>query len=285
MEANKLADEKALKVGVGLQRHHEQGYINGMRELADGRAGDFMYMRVYWNDSGVWVQSRPENLTEMEWQLRNWYYFNWMCGDHICEQHVHNLDVGNWVKTAMSGKNMFEEYCHPVKCNAMGGRQVRTGSPSYGEIYDHHFVEYEYADGTRMYSQCRHQQGAWSSIGEVVHGTKAPHGDGVLGHVPETRVRRRNGYQQEHHDLAAAIRNGERYHEGYLGAVSSMTAVMGRMASYSGLVIDWDEAVEKGSALMIYEGHDELTLNSDPPVKLQEDGQYPIAVPGVWKPW
>lgn len=280
MEANKMADDKGLKVGVGLQRRHEQSYLNGMKELADGKVGEFVFTRVYWNGGGVWVNSRQEQWTEMEYQMRNWYYFNWLCGDNICEQHVHNLDVGNWVKTVMSDKNMFEEFCHPVRCNAMGGRQVRTGSPNYGEIYDHHFVEYEYQDGTRMISQCRHQPNTWSPVHENIHGTKAIGGAGVTG-----RGGGRNPYEQEHHDLVAAILSGERYNEGYGGAFSSMTAVLGRMASYSGQVVDWNEAVEKGPALMIYDGHDDLTMDSEAPVKLQADGQYAIAMPGIWKPW
>ncbi|MDO4551842.1 MAG: Gfo/Idh/MocA family oxidoreductase [Planctomycetia bacterium] len=280
MEVNKLVDEKGLKVGVGLQRHHQAGYLQGIKEIADGKLGDFVFSRVYWNGSGVWVRPRQEKWTEMEFQMRNWYYFNWLCGDNICEQHVHNLDVGNWAKTVMSGKNLFEEYCHPVKCNGMGGREVRKGNPNYGEIFDHHYVEFEYADGTRMISQCRHQPRTWNSASEHVHGTKKVGGENVSG-----RAKGRDPFEQEHFDLVDAIRNGTRYHEGYIGAYSSMTAVLGRMATYSGQVIHWDEAVEKGRADMIYENHDQLTMESTPPVKLLKNGQYSVAVPGQWKPW
>lgn len=282
IEASKLADEKGLKVGVGLQRHHEKSYVNGLNDLGEGKYGDFVVSRVYWNGGGVWVRNRQDAWTEMEFQMRNWYYFNWLCGDNITEQHVHNLDVGNWVKTVMTpGADMFEKYCHPVKCNAMGGREVRKGSPNYGEIFDHHFVEFEYADGTRMISQCRHQPNTWNAVFENVHTTTSPNGRGVTGDGRGGR----NPYEQEHTDLIAAIKSGERYNEGYLGAYSSMTAVLGRYASYSGQVISWDDAVAKGRSEMIYEGHDELTMASKAPVEPGEDGQYKIAVPGQWKPW
>merc|ERR1712096_582199 len=111
-----------------------------------GAIGDIVAMRVYWNSGGVWEprRTREQVKTEMEYQMRNWYYYNWLCGDHICEQHIHNLDVGNWLKDDF-----------PVKANGMGGRQVRTDK-RYGEIFDHHAVEFEYADGARMFSQCRH---------------------------------------------------------------------------------------------------------------------------------
>lgn len=279
IEANKIADQKGLKVGVGLQRHHEQSYINGLAEIADGKYGDILYTRVYWNGGGVWVRGRKPEWTEMEYQMRNWYYFNWLCGDNICEQHVHNIDVGNWVMAVTDpNANLTDKYAHPVEVNAMGGREVRKGSPNYGEIFDHHFCEFTYADGRKMYSQCRHQPNTWNNVSEAAHGTKGN------GRVP-SRGGGRGPYQQEHTDLIAAIKEGKAYNEGWLGAYSSMTAVVGRYASYSGQVVKWDEAVEKGPALMIYENHDQLTMNSEAPVKLLESGEYPIAVPGVWKPW
>lgn len=280
LETNKIADEKGLKVGVGLQRRHQKNYINGIKEIQDGKYGDILYTRVYWNGDGVWVSGRKPGMTEMQYQLRNWYYFNWLCGDNICEQHVHNLDVGLWVM----GCTTPGEYIHPLRCNAMGGREVRKGNPDFGEIFDHHFVEYEFSDGRRMYSQCRHIRGTWSQVNEQVHGVKG-HG-GVT-----TRDRGVDAYKQEHTDLIAAIKNDTKYNEGWFGAYSSMTAVMGRMASYSGQVISWDDAVAKGPALMIYENHDQLTMDSEPPVKKLDNPvqpgaeYYAIAVPGIWKPW
>ena len=278
-ETAKLADEKNLKIGVGLQRHHQGGYLDGMKDILAGKYGDIQYARVYWNGGGVWVRERKPEWTEMEFQMRNWYYFNWLCGDHVCEQHVHNLDVGNWVMTATTeGCDFFEKYAHPVKVNCMGGREVRKNNPNYGEIYDHFFAELTYADGRQVFSQCRHQPNTWSAVTEYVHGTK---GSGtVCG-----RDRGRGPYQQEHTDLINAIKSGERYNEAWMGAYSSMTAVLIRDAAYSGLELTWDDAVNKGRTLMIYEGHDQLTMQSEPPVKPQEDGQYAIAVPGVWKPW
>ncbi|MDO4569857.1 MAG: Gfo/Idh/MocA family oxidoreductase [Planctomycetia bacterium] len=279
IEAAKLADEKGLKVGVGLQRHHQESYINGTRDIVDGKYGDVLYTRVYWNGGGVWVRGRQPEWSEMEYQMRNWYYFNWLCGDNICEQHVHNLDIGNWVMTVTDpNANMFEKYAHPVEVNAMGGREVRKGSPNYGEIYDHHFCEFTYADGRKMFSQCRHQPNTWNQVSEAAHGSKG------WGSV-SGRGGGRGPYQQEHTDLIAAIKTGERFNEAYLGAYSSMTAVVGRMASYSGQVVRWDDAVKNGPALMIYENHDQLTMASEAPVKPLENGEYAIAVPGQWKPW
>jgi predicted dehydrogenase len=206
----------------------------------------------------------------MEYQMRNWYYYNWLCGDHICEQHIHNLDIGNWVKGQ-----------HPVKANGMGGRQVRVDK-KYGEIYDHHYVEFEYKDGSRMYSQCRHIPRCWDSVSEFVHGTKGtanPHGhvmptDGTPYHFSGDS---KDPYQVEHDDLAAAIRQGLEYNEADNGAYSSMTAILGRMCTYSGKEIKWDDAINSNISLM----PKTFAFDADPPVLPREDGSYPIAVPGL----
>src|SRR5881628_1636162 len=167
LAAAEEAKKKNLKVGVGLQRHHQLGYIETLNRLWDGAIGEITSMRCYWNGTTPWVHPRAElekqygrKLTEMEYQMRNWYYFVWICGDHIVEQHIHNLDVMNWV---MKG--------HPIRAHGMGGVEVRKG-PDYGEIFDHHAVEFEYADGTRCFSQCRHINGCWSDVSEHVVGSK-----------------------------------------------------------------------------------------------------------------
>jgi len=264
LEANKMADEKNLKVVVGLQRRHSQSYIEGVKRIQDGEIGDFMFSRVYWNSGGVWVRGRQPNQTEMEYQMQNWYYFVWLCGDHIAEQHVHNMDISNWVKGA-----------HPVEANGMGGRQVRTQKDT-GQIYDHFFTEFTYADGTKMYSQCRHIRGCWNSASETFHGTK-----GVSG--ARSGRDRKNPYDQEHIDLFDAIRNDTACNEGWYGADSSFTAVLGRMACYSGQIVKWDDAVAKGPSEM----PEKFAWDADPPVLPDENGMYDHAVPqpGTYKPY
>ena len=148
-------------------------------------------------------------MTEMEYQISNWYYFSWLCGDHICEQHIHNLDVFNWVKDA-----------HPVEANGMGGCQVlHRRIKGTGQIFDHHFVEYTYKDGTKLYSQCRHMPNTWGKEGQNVYGTEG-HASvpGNIGGSARGQRRRSlfgDSMVQEHHDLITAIKNNEKYHEGW----------------------------------------------------------------------
>ncbi len=271
LEAAKVAKQKELGVGVGLQRRHEQHYIDTINRIHDGEIGDIILTRVYWNNPGVWVNPRQPKQTEMEYQMRNWYYFNWLCGDHIVEQHIHNLDVSNWVK------NMV-----PAKARGMGGREVRKGI-DHGQIYDHHAVEYTYPDGTTMLSMCRHQPGTWDLVTEYAHGTKGwSHvaGSRLFDHAGETLWRFRGptpaGYQKEHDDLFASIRNGTPYNEAEFGATSTMTSILGRMATYSGQEITWDEAM--ASEVDLSPKH--YAFDAEPPVLPNENGAYPVAVPG-----
>ena len=263
------AKKKDLKIGVGLQRHHQAGYIETIKRLQDGAIGDIVSMRAYWNDGGVWVKPRQPGQTEMDYQMRNWYYFNWLCGDHINEQHIHNLDVINWVKNG-----------YPVKAHGMGGRQVRTGI-EYGEIFDHHAVEFEYADGSRLYSQCRHIRGCWSSVSEHVVGTKGSADVGANRITGPTPFRfkadqPKDPYQQEHDDLFEAIRNNLPYNEAERGAKSTMTSIMGRMATYSGQVIEWDAAM----ASKIDLAPKSYAWDAMPQSLPDDKGAYKIAMPG-----
>jgi myo-inositol 2-dehydrogenase/D-chiro-inositol 1-dehydrogenase len=259
LAATKVAKEKGLGVGVGLQRRHHAAYIETIKQLQDGAIGDILAARVYWNGSTPWVKKREDlekkegrKLTEMEYQMRNWYYFTWLCGDHIVEQHIHNMDVINWLK----GKA-------PMKANGMGGCEVRKGA-DYGETFDHHCVEFEYDDGTRMFSQCRHIPGCWNSVTEFATGTKgqANIAGGSFTDLQNKETwqtsygrssrskKYKDPYQVEHDDLFASIRSGNPLNEGEYGAMSSMTAILGRMATYSGKEITMEKALNSQIALV-----------------------------------
>jgi myo-inositol 2-dehydrogenase/D-chiro-inositol 1-dehydrogenase len=273
LETAELAKQKKLNVVVGLQRHYQPVYREWMQRLHDGAIGDIILARVYWNSEGVWVRERQPGQTEMEYQMRNWYYFNWLCGDHIVEQHIHNIDVANWAKQA-----------HPVRAQGQGGRQVRVG-PQHGEIYDHHFVEFEYADGSRVLSQCRHMPGTWNQVSEAFHGTKgtAPAPGEIYDASGGTIYKHRgkndpNPYQVEHDELFDAISKGEyAFADAEMGAVATMSAILGRMTTYSGKVIEWEEALNSNVNLM----PERFAWDATPPVVPGEDGLYPIPTPGV----
>ncbi len=269
-----IAKQKKLNVVVGLQRRYQNSYLELYKRK--DLIGDITSAQAWWNNDGVWVKERLPGQTEMEYQMRNWYYFNWLCGDHIVEQHVHNIDVINWFKGG-----------YPVKAQGMGGRQVRTDK-KYGEIYDHHYVEFHYADGSIMNSQCRHIPRTMSKVDELIIGTKGKiYGDAAVikdnkGNTIFSFDKKgeNNPYQAEHDELFAAIAKGEyKFADAEHGAKSTLTGIIGRMATYSGQVIDFEKALTSGLDIM----PKEYSFTAAPPVLPNDDGSYPIAMPGKTK--
>lgn len=275
LEVAEMAKQKKLNVVVGLQRHYQKIYRDWVEMMREGAIGDIVTAHVYWNSGGVWVRERQPGQTEMEYQMRNWYYFNWLCGDHICEQHIHNIDVSNWVKGA-----------YPVSAYGMGGRRMRDGK-DHGEIFDHHFVEFTYEDGTKMFSQCRHWKGTASRVTEAFQGTNGsapkpgvlltPSGHAIMNYNDKNDP---NPYQVEHDELFATIARGEyKFADTENGAKSTMTSILGRMATYSGQVVSWEDAINSKVSLM----PEKFAFDANPPIMPDENGRYPVAVPGVTK--
>lgn len=279
LAAAEVAKKKKLNVVVGLQRRYQTNYRETMKRIQDGAIGDIVGGQVYWNSGGVWVKPRQPQQTEMEYQMRNWYYFNWLCGDHIVEQHVHNIDIANWAKNA-----------YPVSIQGTGSRAWRTGK-DYGEIYDNHAVELTYADGAVIYSQCRHFEGTANRVDETFQGTKgrtylSANNQGILwdhtgkeifSHPTKGNA---NPYQTEHDELFAAISKGEyKFADAERGAKSCLTAIMGRYATYSGQTIKWDEALNANNSLF----PETLAWDAKPRILPDANGLYPIPTPGKTK--
>ena len=276
LDAALLAKQKKLNVVVGLQRHYQNSYRELYKRTQDGMIGDIVSAQAWWNNEGVWVNKRKPEQTEMEYQMRNWYYFNWLCGDHITEQHIHNIDVINWFKGS-----------YPVKAQGMGGREVRKGK-EFGEIFDHHYVEFQYADGSVLNSQCRHIKGTMSKVDEQIMGTKGNIYCGAMnitdrkGNVlyQYDKTKENNPYQTEHDELFAAIAKSEyKFADAENGAKSTMTSILGRLATYSGNIVEWETAINSGLNIMPAK----YDWNAMPPVLPNAEGFYPVAIPGVTK--
>jgi predicted dehydrogenase len=276
LEIAAIAKQKKLNVVVGLQRHYQNSYRELYQRLKDGMIGDIVSAQSWWNDDGVWVNPRKPGQTEMEYQMRNWYYFTWICGDHIVEQHIHNMDVINWFKGD-----------HPVKAQGMGGREVRKGK-DFGEIFDHHYVEFQYADGSILNAQCRHIKGTTKKVDEQLVGSRGTIYCGAANITDRQgkvvyqydKTKENKPYQTEHDELFDAIAKHEfKFADTENGANSTMTAILGRMATYSGQTMEWDKALNSGLNLM----PPVLAWDAKPLVLPDADGIYAAAVPGVTK--
>jgi myo-inositol 2-dehydrogenase/D-chiro-inositol 1-dehydrogenase len=269
--AAKEADRKKLKVVAGLQRRYQESYLQTYEKVQEGSIGDIVSAQCYWNSPGVWVKPRKSDQSEMEYQMRNWYYFNWLCGDHICEQHIHNIDVVNW----FTGKTPKEAY-------GMGGRATRVGK-DFGEIFDHHYVEFKYDNGTILNSQCRHFQNTDSRVTELLIGTKGTASAGLIkDHDGKILFRHRNRkapnpYQVEHNELYRHIREDKPINNAFYAAEATMSSIFGRMATYSGQKLMWDKALASTQTIMPAK----FAWDADPGPKMGPDGLYPCPIPGV----
>lgn len=225
---------KNLGVVAGTQRRHQAEYLEAIKRIQDGAIGKVLGGQVFWNQGGLWSHEPRAAWSDAEWQIRNWLYFTWLSGDHIVEQHVHNIDVANWVMGS-----------HPIKAVGVGGRQFRTEA-RFGHIYDHFAIDFEYADGAHVMSMCRQIEGTRGRIGEHFVGASG-HSDAssfIQGATPwkyEAPERRVSPYVQEHTDLVASLRAGKPLNELQQVAESTLTAIMGREAAYTGQEITWDE--------------------------------------------
>ena len=236
METNELAKKKGLSVVSGLCWRYDYGVRETMKRLLDGAVGEIVAIQENYNTGTLWHRGRKPQWSEMEYQMRNWLYFTWLSGDHNVEQHVHSLDKASWL---MGDKP-------PISATGLGGRQVRTGA-QWGNIYDHHAVVYEYANGVKVFSNCRQQSGATSDVEDYIMGSKGR--ARVLKHRIEGdqkwryRGAKPSMYNVEHQELFASIRAGKPLFNGDYMATSSMLAIMGRMTTYTGKTLTWDQCI------------------------------------------
>ncbi len=241
LETSRLADEKGLSIVAGTLYRRQPSFVEAIRRIHDGLIGEIVSAQAYYMTGPVWLRPRQPGMSDMEWQCRNWYYFTWLSGDHIVEQFVHNLDVIDWV---MQGR--------PERALAMGGRLVRV-DPSYGHIYDHFSVEYEYPGGVRVEAKCRQMENTTRRITNRIVGTEGVadlHTDRsvIRAHDGTERFsfpeRGNNAYVQEHADLIAAIRENEPVNEAEQIAFSTLTGILGRESAYTGLELTWDDVLQ-----------------------------------------
>lgn len=262
------ARKKGLSVVSGLCLRYHAPYVEGIRRIHDGGIGQVRTLLANDYRGPIWIKPREPGWTDMHWQMRNWYYFTWLSGDFNVEQHVHNLDVCAW---AMGNK-------YPVKAIGMGGREVRKG-PEYGNIYDHHSVVYEYDDGTLLVSNTRQMAGCKGDISIRVLGsqgtatlTERRSGVRITGKADWVyQGDEPNLYQVEHDELFASIRKSSPINNGEYMAKSTLLAIMGRMATYTGQQITWDMAWNSKENL------------NPPRYEWGPLATTPIAVPGVTK--
>ncbi len=262
LAAAQQAAQKKLCVVSGLCYRYEDGRRALMQKIHEGAIGEILAIQGDYVTGELWMHARRPEWSDLEWQLRNWLYFTWLSGDLIAEQHIHTLDVMAWLKQDV----------YPVRAWSTGGRQKRT-DPAFGNVYDHFATVYEWQDGTRGYSFCRQQNGCFRNVNELVLGTdgRADVFRKRIGgaHEWQFQGKARDMYQAEHDELFAAIRAGTPINNGEYMCHSTLMAIMGRLAAYTGQQVSWEQALNS----------EEVTM----PGKLAMDMALPVpevAIPG-----
>jgi predicted dehydrogenase len=274
MESAKKSKEKGLSVVNGFCWRYFAPRRELMARVHGGDIGPIVSIETTYDSQGVWEPDRDQHLprakcqSDMEYQMRNWYYYSWLSGDHIVEQAVHGLDTMAWAMNDMP----------PIRAWGVGGRQVRT-EPKYGNIFDHFSIVYEYPEDIRGYHQCRHWANTPARVADHILGATGRadvFGKKITGAKP-WRFRAAEGappldmYQSEHNEMFAALRAGKPINNSEKAATSTLLALMGRMAAYTGEVITWDRAMQSKEQLV-----PETFTWGDAPQK-------PVPIPGVTK--
>lgn len=266
METTELARKKNLSIVSGLNSRYSPRKQELMRHIHEGAIGEIVALDAVRYAGGVWVRPRRPDTTEMQYQMRNWYYFTWLSGDFNVEQFVHQYDQIAWA--------MQDNY--PVRCSSTGGRQARIG-PEYGHIYDHFSDVFEFAGGPRAFMTTRHQRGCSNESGMTVRGTKGTavwsrDRTGITGEHPwePPRTREKPSHQLEQDAFFAALREGRVINTGDYMAHSTLMAIMSRMSAYTGKTLTWEQAKNSKQDL----SPSRYAWDADPPPAK-------VAVPGV----
>ncbi|MHC4733637.1 MAG: Gfo/Idh/MocA family protein [Planctomycetota bacterium] len=272
-QAAEIAKQKGLCLVSGLHSRYHLGYAETVQRIHDGAIGDIVAIEENFLRGPYGVIPRKEGLTELQWQCSTQYHFRWLSGDDVPQSLVHNIDRSSW---AMGNKA-------PAKCHGLGGRSSMT-EPIYGDVFDHHSVVYEFANGVLIYAFCRTTNGCYNNSSSVVLGSKGKAsitGCRIWGETDWRWKGRCYPYQREHDVLFKAIRSGEPVNNGDYMFRSTMITVMGQISCYTGKEVTWDQ-INKSD--FYYppkpeDCHDDM----EPPVKAGAHGSYPVPKPGFTK--
>ncbi len=267
LESVKLAKQKNISLVSGFCWRYSNYIKETFEQIESGAIGDIVAYYATYYTSPVKpmpdASERPAGMSDVEWQIRNWYNFGWLCGDSLVEQAVHSVDKVAW---AMKD-------APPVSCVATGGRQIPAKG---GNIFDHFEVNYLYPNNVRAFVACRQMEGCYNENSDYILGTK---GSATIGRGPLPRIEgekkwtfqgtKYDMYQAEHDALFASIRQGKPLNNGVRMVTSTMLAIMGRMAAYTGQQVTWDQAMNSQEKL----GPDKVEWNMSLPVA-------PMSLPG-----
>lgn len=280
LEAARVSEEKNLKVGAGFMWRHSPARQEVIRRIHDGAIGDVHTLRIYRVHGPVHCGPLPAGTNELKFQLGQGTRFNWVSGGFFVDWHCHNVDVACWAKDAW-----------PISAQGFGGRTYAEA----GNLFDHYTVEYTFADGAKLFAFSRHMPGCWETYSDHAHGSRAAALIMESLRDPAPRIykdqrmeegnvawrygeRDANPYHAEWQLLLDAIRGDRRHNEARRAAEADLVAIMGRMATHTGQMVTWDQAM--ASPFQYVADIDGMTFDTPAPIQAGPDGRYAAPIPG-----
>jgi predicted dehydrogenase len=244
LEAAKKAKEKNLSIVSGLCFRYDLQKQALYGKVLDGEIGDIRSISSTRYGGELWYKDRQPDWNDMQYKMRNWYYYNWLGGDFIVEMFVHSTDMVAWAM----GERM------PLSASGVGGRQWRTDK-KYGNIYDHFAVELDYGEGLKGNLSTRQLTGGSSRNSVEIAGSEGnAFYEGNRHEIWGKNTWKYEGekndmYQSEHDAFFSSIRKGDGINDGEMAANSTLMAIMSRDAAYSGQIVTWDSAMNSTVSL------------------------------------
>ena len=248
LESVRKAKEKNLSIFSGFCYRYQPAKRETVARIHEGAIGDIQVIHSSYNTQYLWNRPRQKDWSDTEFQMRNWLYYTWLSGDHYVEQHIHNIDKICWL--------MKDTY--PVAATGLGGRQTRV-EDKWGNVFDHFAVIFEYANGSRAFTNCRQIENCATDVSDHVYGTKG------YAELQSHQIRPIGGekwhftgqdldmYQSEHNELFASIRGQKAINNGESAAMSTLMGLMGRTATYTGQKVTWDFMLNKSKESLVPE--------------------------------
>lgn len=265
-----LGRKKRLCMVSGLHSRYHTGYRETIQRIHDGAIGRIVALEENFLRAPYGILERPPGLSELQWQCYVQYRFRWLSGDDVVQSLVHNLDRASWILREAA----------PVKCHGLGGRSTMIEA-RYGDVFDHHAVVYEMADGVKIYAFCRTTTGCYDENSSIVYGTEG-RANILACRITGARPWRWEGqcdpYQEEHNQLFAAIRAGRVLDNGEYMIRSTQIAVMGQLSCYTGQEITWEQV--QASNFFYPPRPEDCRDDMEPPTQPGPDGTYPVPQPG-----
>lgn len=277
------SEQKGLKVAAGFMWRHSAAREEVIKRIHAGEIGDLHTLRIYRVHGPVHCKPVPQGTNELIFQLQHGVRFNWLSGGFFVDWHCHNVDIACWAKGSW-----------PVSAQGFGGRTY----PEAGNLFDHYSIEFTYADGAKLFAYSRHMPGCWQTYADYAHGTKGSamimknlsepdpciyksnrmENSEIVWRYGQKEV---NPYHVEWQLLLDAIRQNKPYNEARRAVEADLAALMGQMATHSGQMITWDDAMN--SSFQYVKDIDNFSFDSPAPILAGPDGMYAAPIPGKSK--